>query len=272
LKNEVRIEELEESIIDDLVYVCSSAFLDDPVHAKGTLLKRNWLRRMVSEYGSCAKIAYYREKPVAQILFYPEAADPTLSVKREKAIFLVCVFNPFSEAQRLGIGTTLLQSLIQDCRHGLECLGGKPCTFIVTKPFNIGKFLSLPEFYKRNGFKPSPTEPDTLHLDVTKPYIPAEPVERYEPLPEDRGKAIVFYSPVCQFSYQFAVTASRMITEVAPELQVKMFDSWEKPEESIKRKNWWLIVNARPIYKFFMEEEEFKAEVKGAVVEEKNKA
>jgi len=36
----------------------------------------------------------------------------------------------------------------------------------------------------------------------------------------------------------------------------------EKPEEAIKRKNWWLIVNAKPIQTVFMETEKFKEEVK----------
>jgi len=36
----------------------------------------------------------------------------------------------------------------------------------------------------------------------------------------------------------------------------------EKPEEAIKHKNWWLIVNAKPIQTAFMETEKFNEEVK----------
>ena len=56
-----------------------------------------------------------------------------------------------------------------------------------------------------------------------------------------------------------------MIEEVAPEFPIELINSWEKLEESIKRKNWWLIVNAKPIHTFFMEEERFKTEVKNAM-------
>jgi len=227
---------------------------------------------MLRDRGPCAKIAYLNEKPVAQILFHPEEADPTKSVKRDRAVFLVCAYNPFPEAQRLGIGTMLLQSLVTDCQRGLECLGNRPCSFIVTKTFNTGQYLSLPEFYRRRGFKPSSSEPETFYLEITRPYEPSGGAEGYKPLPEDEGKAVVLYSPTCQFSYPFAVRISQAIGEIAPNLPIEMINEWQKPEESIKRKNWWLIVNAKPIHTFLMEEEKFKAEVKGAVVEEKNKA
>jgi hypothetical protein len=44
-----------------------------------------------------------------------------------------------------------------------------------------------------------------------------------------------------------------------------MINDWEKPEESIKRRNWRLIANAKPTQTFFMETEKFKEEIKRAV-------
>jgi len=41
-----------------------------------------------------------------------------------------------------------------------------------------------------------------------------------------------------------------------------MISELEKPEEAIKSKNWWLIMNAKPIQPVFMETEKFKEEVK----------
>ena len=262
----VRIEDVTDSNIDDLVYVCSASLLDDPIHKTGILLKKEWLQRMLNEYGPCAKIAYYREKPVAQILFYPEEAEPTKIAKRKDVIHLACVYNPFSEVRRLGIGTMLLESLIRDCRGGLKCLRGKRCRFIVTKAFNTGEALPLADFYRRKGFKPSPLdEPEVFYFSITKPYEPGEPSESYEPLPEDKEKAIIFFGPACQFSYDFAVRVSRIIREISPKIPIEMVNSWEKPEESVKRKNWWLIVNAKPIHTFFMEEEKFRTEVRNAI-------
>lgn len=87
----------------------------------------------------------------------------------------------------------------------------------------------------------------------------------YDPLTEDRNKAIIFYGPICEFSYSFAKRVEELIKEVAPDIEIEMVNGWDKPEESIKRKNWWLIVNAKPILTFFMETEKFKEEVRQAI-------
>jgi hypothetical protein len=52
---------------------------------------------------------------------------------------------------------------------------------------------------------------------------------------------------------------------VAPKIKIELINEWEKPEESIKRKNWWLIVNAKPIHTFFMDTDKFKEEIKQAL-------
>ena len=83
LQEKRRIENLQESNIEDLIYICSSKRLNDPVHQQGISLQRKWLRQMLEKYGSCTKIAYYNEKPAAQILFYPEEADVTKAFRRE---------------------------------------------------------------------------------------------------------------------------------------------------------------------------------------------
>ena len=81
---------------------------------------------MLRKYGSCAKIAYYNDKPVAQILYYPEEADITRAFKRENILVINCIYNPSAEAQKLGIGTRLLQSVIQDAKQRKTCLGNRP--------------------------------------------------------------------------------------------------------------------------------------------------
>jgi hypothetical protein len=46
-----------------------------------------------------------------------------------------------------------------------------------------------------------------------------------------------------------------IIKQLVPNMKIKMTKEWEKPEEAIKRKNWWLIVDAKPIQTFFMDTE-----------------
>jgi len=264
MQEKIRIENLQESNIEDLIYVCSSKRLDDSIHQEGIRLKRQWLREMLDRYGPCAKIAYYNEKPAAQILYYPEEADVTKAFRRKNILVINCIYNPTAEAQKLGVGTRLLHSVIEDARQRKTCLGDKPCNFILAKAFNTGELLPLPEFYKRQGFLSTP-EWNMLYLPIEGGYEPAAPVGEYEPLLEDRNKAVIFYGPMCQFSYQFTKRVEEIIREVAPNIKVEMINEWEKPEETIKRKNWWLIVNAKPIQTFFMEAEKFKEEIKQAI-------
>jgi len=261
----IRLENLQRSNIDDLIYVCSSKRLDDPLHLNGVALKKAWLREMLERYGPCAKIAYLNEKPVAQILFYPEEADPTDPLRRRGVIRLDCVYNSMPEARQLGVATKLLQSLVEDCRWGIGCLRGTPCRFIVATPFNTGEALSMLQFYSKRGFKPSPTEPDIMYLPISEPYQAGPTQGEYEPLPEDRGRAVLSYSPACEFSYPFAFRISELIKETAPVLPIEFINEWERPEEALKRKHCKIVVNARPIKTFFMDKENFQREVREAL-------
>jgi GNAT superfamily N-acetyltransferase len=266
MRDKVKIENLQESNIDDVIHVCSSKRLGDPVHQEGVKLKRLWLKEMFENYGSCAKVAYYNGKPASQILYYPEAADKTKAFRREGVIVINCIYNPTPEAQKLGIGKTLLQSVIQDAKQRKSCLGNKSCKFILANAFNTGELLPMPDFYEKYGFIPT-SEKSKMYLPIEGVYEPA-PKTRYEPLEDDRGKAIIFYGSKCQFSYPFAKRIEAMIKETLPNIKIEMINEWEKPEESIRRGNWWLVVNAKPIQTFFMETEKFKAEIKQAARED----
>ncbi len=264
-EEEVRIENLHESNIEDLIFVCSSKRLGDPIHQQGVNLKRRWLREMLQEYGPCAKIAYHKGTPAAQILYYPEEADRTKASTRENVLIITCTYNPTPEAQKLGIGSMLLRSVIEDARQRKTGLGNKPCKFILAKAFNTGELLPLPEFYRKHGFTTVEKEENLLYFPVEGSYESAVPVGEYEPLEKDRGKAVVFYGPVCQFGYPFAKAIEGLVREVAPHIKVEMVNEWEHPQEFIERKNWWLVVNAKPIRTFFMEKEKFKEEVRQAI-------
>ena len=62
-----------------------------------------------------------------------------------------------------------------------------------------------------------------------------------------------------------------VIKELVSNMKIEMINEWEKPGEAIKRKNWWLIVKAKPTQPFFMETEKFKEEIRQAVVQNPKK-
>ena len=257
----MRIDDLTEENLDDVFRVCSYNRLDDPLQMEGIELKRKWLREIIEEHATCTKIAYLDEKPVAQVLYYPERIAPFLAHPREGVVVLHCCYNPFKEAQGKGVGSALLQSLIRECREGLPILGGAPCTFLVAQPFTTGVGVPLGEFYEKNGFKRGEGE---MYLEITGEYQPKR-FTGYYPLPEDLGRAVMFYDSMCEWGYPFAVRVKEFLRGIEPNLVVKLIDKWREPEEYIRRGGKQLLINAKPIESFWTEKEAFRREVEGAL-------
>jgi len=257
----LRVEDVSEANVDDVFKVCSHNRLDDPVQRQGIGLKRSWLLDMLSQHGPMTKIAYLDDRPVAQLLFYPEEVVPFIADPRKDVINIHCVYNPFLETRGKGAGFALMRSLMEDGRRGLRCLGGRPCRFIVAKPFNSGEGVSLSDFYKASGFKESS---DEMFLEISATYR-SRAKKEYVPLPEDRRRAIVFYNPLCEYSYPFATKVKELLKEIKPSLLIELIDEWRHPSESVKRGNHWLIANSTPIKSFWTQGEEFRREVELAL-------
>ncbi|HUS79363.1 MAG TPA: hypothetical protein VM050_11975 [Patescibacteria group bacterium] len=256
-----RIEDLSRENLEDVFKVCSYNRLDDHVQRRGMSLKRAWLLMMLDEYGPCTKIAYQEDRPVAQALFFPEESVPFIPQPREDVVLLNCVYNPFLEVQGRGVATALVNELIDECRTGLPCLGGDPCSFIAAKPFETGEGISLRDFYARLGFVDGSFE---SYLEITGDYMPRES-GRYVPLKEDEGRVVVFYDVMCEWGYGMALRVRDAIYDVDPEISVELIDPWERPEEYVRRGNQWLVVNAKPIKSFVTDRDNFEAEILGAL-------
>ena len=210
---------------------------DDPILEKGREFKRQWLLEMLEHYGPCTKIAYLEGKPVAQILFYPEETVPYLHHPRKDAIHLKCILNSVPEARRKGVGATLMKTLIDECHSGLDCLGGRPCRFVVTRIFPNEGDLPLADFYEKYGFEQGQGE---MFLEIKGKYVPMK-VPELSPLPEDRGRTILLYNVNCEWGYYFAMNAREHIHSKHPHHPVEIFDSWKEPEEYKKRGGGWML-------------------------------
>ena len=93
---------------------------------------------MLEKHGSVAKVAYFEEKPVGQILFYPEESNVANGSPRKGVLVTLCVYNPASSAQKHGIGTKLLQSLILDAKRKKNMLRQQTVQIHSCESFRFG--------------------------------------------------------------------------------------------------------------------------------------
>ena len=240
----LRVEDISKENLDDVFKVCSwdrlYAPTDDPKLVEAREFKRRWLLDTLEEHGSCTKIAYLDGKPVAQTLFYPEEIVPYIHNPRRDVIYLQCVFNPFPEAQRKGIGAALIKALLDEGHSGLDCLGGKPSRFVVTRPFPHEGELPITDFYEKYGFKQSHQE---MFLEIKEKYVPMK-IPELSPLPEDPGRTILLYNVNCEWGYWYAITARDLIQSKHPNHPVEIYDSWKEPDEYKKRGGGWMGIAA----------------------------
>jgi len=259
------VRDITKTTIDDVFRVCSHGKLNDPLQKTGIELRRRWLSRMLSHYGPCTKIAYLDERPVAQAMYYPEEAAPFIRRPRPGVVLLRCVYNPFPEARGKGAASSLIRSLVDDCRSKVGFLKMKKCSFIASELFNTGEGTTMESLYTGNGFF---WIGDEMIFEISGGYV--EPLRpSYSPRDEDYGKAIMFYDPTCEYSYSFAVKVEGLIHEIAPDLPVELVDKWEDPYRSRRMGNLLLIVNSVPIVSSWRDKDRFADEVLQATKKDK---
>jgi len=261
----IRVVDVDTSNIDDLVFVCSFKKLRDPIHKMGIDLKTEWVREMLQKYGACAKIAYLDEIPRGQILHYAEELDPLVTKPRERAIQVQCIFTSRPEARRKGVAKALLNHLLRDLKRPMAYFHNQPCSFVFTNAFDTGEVFSQRRFFEHMGFKRAVNDSDILYYPIAGTHTPEQIAEPREAISEDKGRAVLSYSPTCQFSFEFAKQAEAIIRAVDPELPVHRINEWERPSEAIRRKRDKILVNGVPIRSFFSGEDKFKDDIRRAL-------
>jgi len=263
--DKIQVVDVDTSNIDDLVSVCSFKKLDNPIHKMGIDLKTEWIKDMLQTYGPCAKIAYLNRIPCGQILHYAEERDPLVTKPRARAIQVQCIFTSRPEARRRGVAKALLEHLLKDVKQPMACFHNQPCSFVFTSAFDTGEVFSQRRFFEHMGFKRAVNDSDTLYYPIAGTFAPRETAESREAFSDDEGRAVLLYSPTCQFSFEFAKQAEATIGAVAPKLPIRLVDEWKHPSEAIRRKGEKILVNGVPIRSFFSGEDEFKDDIKKAL-------
>ncbi len=275
----VVVRDVTPDLFDDLISVCSKTQLKDPVHAEGVQIKREWLTEVTRANGPIAKLAYLDGKPAAQLMFYPEDAGPQAPGRRD-VLVLYCVFTGAPEDRRHGLASSLLRSFLEEVRAGkLKSVAGRRVRFIRAPVFETGEGLSMAELYGRYGFSRGPEGSFEMYREVQGTYEPPSSLKAGSTSPKavpptgDRrwrllpvGRALVFYTPHCQWSYVFAERMAAVIREMSPKHEVLLVDAWRDPAAG----DWpgaQAVVDGIPIYAHVAEGDGFQSEV-AAVLKE----
>jgi len=250
---EITIKDLTLDSFDDVIYVCSIGKIMKSEYVKGAKLKREWFKEHIDMFPELCKIAYLGNEPVAQITLYPHSLDPLYRGLNGKAIIIHCIYCPFKKAQRKGIAKKLVEKVKKYAKeHGYD--------FVIANAFDTGEFLPMPKFYEKIGFTKMMDLEDHYYVSLTSKE-PKLPPCSYEEDPEDREKAIIFYSRVCHVFYPLSLIIKKAISDLLPNYSIVMIDYWKNPELFLKKGKNWLIVNDVPIKAWFQEKEKFRQEV-----------
>jgi len=166
---EIEIRDVTDETINDLVGLCAPRW-EDERHAstlkEGGSKKREWIEKALERFGVCAKVAYLEGTPIGFIEFYPMHVFPLLPERDKRTVMITCIFIPNKTVQNTGVGSKLLQSLIQDLKQRpLKIFKGKTAEEIAIGSWgcHTGFPEALPRFRKfffKNGFVEDPIFPD----------------------------------------------------------------------------------------------------------------
>jgi GNAT superfamily N-acetyltransferase len=166
----IRILDVTSENIGALVVPACAPRLDDPNHAstlkEGGLRKKEWIRKALQRFGSCAKVALLDDKPVGFVEFYPMSIFPFLPKRDKRTLLITCILVHDKTLQKKGIGSKLVQALVDDLKHrSLLAFNGLGAEEVAVGSWgcHVGFPESLPRFrsfFLRNGFVEDPDFPD----------------------------------------------------------------------------------------------------------------
>lgn len=254
---EFQIKNVSRENLDDFVRLCVPANrADEPSFKRGIALKVGWAECMLNERGCIGKLAYYSKTPVGMIQYLP--------YPDEDVVKITCIFVPNDKHLRKGIGSALLESLIDDVTTPASCFKDMTIKAVVANAFDIPEAFTQREFFRKKGFSAVTGNPYILYYPL-KEGVKYKPLkERYTPIGEDRGRVLLFFDGSCPFSIIFIEKTIQLIREVAPDIPIKKINKFDQPEEVAIRggRVHYCIVNQKPIKSTFFDADNFKREIK----------
>jgi ribosomal protein S18 acetylase RimI-like enzyme len=125
-----RIESVNESNFGDIPDSCRQClywqtdgeFDEKMLKPEMAQKKREWFNRVVSEFGSCLKLAYLNGAPIgfmqyAPAKFFPRVKEYVSGPPSEDAVFIACLYIANEKARGKALGTSMLENLLVEFKE-----------------------------------------------------------------------------------------------------------------------------------------------------------
>lgn len=130
--------------------------IDPAMEQKRNLIEKKlgWLRRVDNEWGNCGKMVYLDGKSIgyaqyAPSNYLPGSAGYASGPPSDDAVLISCLFIPEEKFRRLGIGSQLLRSVIDELKKEKK----EKAIETFARKGNPGNPSGPMEFYLANGFQ-----------------------------------------------------------------------------------------------------------------------
>lgn len=176
-KMEIDIEDINYSNLEDIPEPCRGCVYwefpkdfekgneDQQKKANLEVKKKRWFEQTIKEFGTCGKIVYHNDKPMAYAQYAPSTRLPNVKHYKSKpvgkleegVVFLSCLFVADETLRGKGIGKKMLQQITEELRRrgfkAIETFARRseannpsgPLTFYIRNGFHI-KDKTNPEF------------------------------------------------------------------------------------------------------------------------------
>jgi GNAT superfamily N-acetyltransferase len=136
-----------------LYWQTSNSFNQEMLKPEMENKKREWLEKVIKEFGNCMKIVYFSNVPIgfvqyAPSKYFPRVGEYASGPPSNNAVFLSCLYITSKEARGKGFGTRMLENVIAEVKErgfrAVETFARKDSADNPSGPL---------KFYLKNGFK-----------------------------------------------------------------------------------------------------------------------
>lgn len=231
----IEIVNLCEKNVDDALLVCTSPKLRDDENVKiGLEIRKNWLLDLCRKLGSCAKIAYIKDKPAGMIQCCPLHTIPYFKTNRRDVLYIHCIYVKRNLRNR-GVGSALLEALINDMKKPNELFEWRQCRLLSTSARERYGFRQV-SYFKHRGFIKTKG-----NIDVALIYPLAETsvkesldIPPSEPLHIREKRVKIFFNPSCQYCKYTNESIKTKIREVNPTIKIEEYNLWTHYKEALR--------------------------------------